>query len=150
MTQKWIYIDPVYPEEWFGFVYEIKNKVTGRSYIGKKVFWNNTKKKLTKTEIAQQTGPGRKPTTKIVTKESNWLNYWGSNKELLSDIKELGQENFERRILKLCKTKKEQTYWEMAFQCKMDVLIGNYYNDNCLGKFFRKDFAENKLVDIQE
>ena len=90
MTQNWIYIDPVHPEDWFGFVYVIKNKVTGRIYVGKKVFWNNLKKKLTKTELAEQTGPGRKPTHKIITKESNWMMYWGSNKELLQDVKELG------------------------------------------------------------
>lgn len=139
MTQPWIYIDPVHPEDWFGFVYVIKNKVTGRIYVGKKVFWNNLKKKLTKTELAEQTGPGRKPTHKRVTKESNWMTYWGSNKELLADIKELGEENFERRILKLCKSKKELTYYELHYQCKEEVLLNNAYNDNILGKFYRRD-----------
>jgi len=139
MTQPWIYIDPVHPEDWFGFVYVIKNKVTGRIYVGKKVFWNNLKKKLTKTELAEQTGPGRKPTHKRVTKESNWITYWGSNKELLADIKELGEENFERRILKLCKSKKELTYYELHYQCKEEVLLTNTYNDNILGKFYRRD-----------
>jgi len=139
MTQNWIHIDPVHPEDWFGFVYVIKNKVTGRIYIGKKVFWNNLKKKLTKTEIQEQTGPGRKPTHKIITKESNWMMYWGSNKELLQDVKELGVENFERRILKLCKSKKELTYYELHYQCKEEVLIRDSYNDNILGKFYRRD-----------
>jgi hypothetical protein len=139
MTQNWIYIDPVHPEDWFGFVYVIKNKVTGRIYVGKKVFWNNLKKKLTKTELAEQPGPGRKPTHKRVTKESNWLTYWGSNKELLEDVKELGQDNFERKILKLCKSKKELTYYELHYQCKEEVLLTNSYNDNILGKFYRRD-----------
>jgi hypothetical protein len=141
MTQKWIFIDPIHPEDWFGFVYIIKNKVNGQFYIGKKVFWNNTKTKLTKKEISEQTGPGRKPTHKIVTKESNWMMYWGSNKNLQSDLKELGPENFERKILKLCKTKKELTYWELHYQCTYEVLLTNSYNDNILGKFFTKDFA---------
>ena len=139
MTQKWIYIDPFSPEDWFGFVYIIKNKLTGKFYIGKKVFWNNTKTKLTKKEISEQTGPGRKPTHKIVTKESNWMMYWGSNKELLADIKVHGVENFERKVLKLCKSKKELTYYEIEYQCKHEVLYTNSYNDNILGKFFRKD-----------
>ena len=139
MTQNWIYIDPVHPEDWFGFVYVITNKVTGRIYVGKKVFWNNLKKKLTKTELAEQTGPGRKPTHKRVTKESNWLTYWGSNKELLEDVKELGQDNFERKILKLCKSKKELTYYELHYQCKEEVLLTNSYNYNILGKFYRRD-----------
>jgi len=139
MTQKWIYIDPFSPEDWFGFVYKIKNKTTGKIYIGKKVFWNNTKTKLTKKEISEQTGPGRKPLHKIVTKESNWMMYWGSNKELLADIKVQGVDQFERKILKLCKSKKELTYYEIEYQCKYDVLTTISYNDNILGKFFRKD-----------
>ena len=139
MTQNWIYIDPIHPEDWVGFVYKITNKTNGKFYIGKKVFWNNRKTKLTKKEIAEQTGPGRKPTHKVVTKESDWLTYWGSNKDLLADIQELGMDNFERKILTLCKSKKELTYWEMHYQCKEEVLLNNAYNDNILGKFFSSD-----------
>ena len=141
MTQKWIYIDPIHPEDWVGFVYKITNKINGKFYIGKKVFWNNRKTKLTKKEIAEQTGPGRKPTHKVVTKESDWLTYWGSNKDLLADIQELGMDNFERKILTLCKSKKELTYWEMHYQCKEEVLLVNAYNDNILGKFFTQDLV---------
>jgi len=139
MTQNWIYIDPIHPEDWVGFVYKITNKTNGKFYIGKKVFWNNRKTKLTKKEIAEQTGPGRKPTHKVVTKESDWLTYWGSNKDLLADIQELGMDNFERKILTLCKSKKELTYWEMHYQCKEEVLLVDAYNDNILGKFFTQD-----------
>jgi len=141
MTQNWIYIDPIHPEDWVGFVYKITNKTNGKFYIGKKVFWNNRKTKLTKKEIAEQTGPGRKPTHKVVTKESDWLTYWGSNKDLLADIQELGMDNFERKILTLCKSKKELTYWEMHYQCKEEVLLVNAYNDNILGKFFTQDLV---------
>jgi len=141
MTQNWIYLDPVHPEDWVGFVYKITNKTNGKFYIGKKVFWNNRKTKLTKKELAEQTGPGRKPTHKVVTKESDWLTYWGSNKALLADIKELGMDNFERRILKLCKSKKQLTYWEMHYQCKEEVLLVDAYNDNILGKFFTQDLV---------
>jgi len=141
MTQNWIYIDPIHPEDWVGFVYKITNKTNGKFYIGKKVFWNNRKTKLTKKELAEQTGPGRKPTHKVVTKESDWLMYWGSNKALLEDIQELGMDNFERKILKLCKSKKQLTYWEMHYQCKEEVLLVDAYNDNILGKFFTQDLT---------
>jgi len=141
MTQNWIYIDPIHPEDWVGFVYKITNKTNGKFYIGKKVFWNNRKTKLTKKELAEQTGPGRKPTHKVVTKESDWLMYWGSNKALLKDIQELGMDNFERKILKLCKSKKQLTYWEMHYQCKEEVLLVDAYNDNILGKFFTQDLT---------
>ncbi len=139
MTEYWISSEPIDPSEWFGFVYEIKHKKTGKSYIGKKVFWNNTKKKLTKTEIAQLTGPGKKPTTKIITKESNWKIYRGSSVDLLKDIQEFGIDEFDKHILKLCKTKKELTYFEMHYQCTKEVLLRDSYNSNILGKFFPKD-----------
>ena len=72
------------------------------------------------------------------------MTYWGSNKNLQADLKELGPENFERKILKLCKTKKELTYWELHYQCKHEVLIVNSYNDNILGKFFTQDLVSSK------
>jgi len=141
MIFKWISWDIINPEKHFGFVYKITNLKTGKFYIGKKVFWNNKKRKLTKKQLAEQIGPGRKPTYEVIRTESDWKTYWGSNKQLLADIKEYGEKNFECWIFKQCKTKKELTYWEMHYQCKEEVLIGNNrsYNDNILGKFFTKD-----------
>jgi hypothetical protein len=83
---------------------------------------------------------GRKSSTKQVIKESDWRSYWGSSKELQQDVKELGAEFFECVILKLCKDKKELTYYELHYQCTNECLLSyNSYNDNILGKFFRKD-----------
>ena len=129
-----------FPEYSFGFIYKITNIVTGKFYIGKKSLYHNVKKKLTKKELAEQSGPGRKATTKRVQKESDWATYWGSNKEILEEIKSKGNLAFTREILKLVNTKKELTYWEVAFQCQYDVLLIDSYNDNILGKFFKKDF----------
>lgn len=128
-----------FPENSFGFIYKITNIITGKFYIGKKSLYHNIKKKLTKAELAEQTGPGRKSTTKTIQKESDWLTYWGSNKELLNDIKTSSNLSFQREIIKITKTKKELTYWEVNYQCSYDVLLVNSYNDNILGKFFRKD-----------
>lgn len=139
----WLYEEDFNPEEYCGFVYNITNVETGKFYIGKKVFWNHKKRKLTKKQLAEQTGPGRKSSFEIIRVESNWKTYWGSNKYLLEDLKTLGEEHFERGILKLCKTKKQLTYWEMHFQCVSDCLVNPEisYNDNILGKFFTKDLA---------
>ena len=123
----------------FGFIYKITNLETGKFYIGKKVFIHNKKKKLTKKELAEQSGPGRKPTTKIVQTESDWKTYWGSSKELLSDLKLLGKDKFERSIISLCPNKKHLTYSELFYQIHYNVLVVDSYNDNILGKFFRKD-----------
>ena len=61
-----------FPENCVGFVYKITNIQTGKFYIGRKSLYSNTKKKLTRAELAELLGPGRKPSSKIVTKESNW------------------------------------------------------------------------------
>jgi len=141
---KWNYWDLYNPEDYLGFVYKITNLTNGKFYIGKKYFWYNKKKKLTKKQLAEQTGPGRKPTTEIVKVESDWKTYWGSSKELLKDVKELGEDHFECIILKLCKTKKQLTYFEMHHQCKAECLVSPNltYNDNILGKFFSKDLVD--------
>ena len=138
---KWKYWDIINPEDNFGFVYKITNLTDGRFYIGKKVFWNNKKHKLTKKQLAEQTGPGRKPTFEVIRTESDWKTYWGSNKQLLADIKALGEDHFECLILHVCKTKKQLTYYEMHYQCKFECLVSPSlsYNDNILGKFFSKD-----------
>ena len=138
---KWKYWDVINPEDNFGFVYKITNLTDGRFYIGKKVFWNNKKHKLTKKQLAEQTGPGRKHTFEVIRTESDWKTYWGSTKQLLADIKALGEDHFECLILHVCKTKKQLTYYEMHYQCKFECLVSPSlsYNDNILGKFFSKD-----------
>jgi len=130
-----------FPEGTFGFVYKVKNNTNGKIYIGKKVLYFNRKKKLTKKELAEITSPGRKPSTKVVQLESDWINYWGSSKDLIEDFKKQNGDGFERHLLKTCLSKKELTYYEIAFQLKEDVLLVESYNDNVLGKFFRKDLV---------
>ena len=129
-----------FPENCIGFVYKITNIKTGKFYIGKKSLYSNVRKKLTKKELAELSRPGRKPTKKLVTSESNWLVYWGSNKGILQEIKEEGTDSFRKEILKFCFNKKQLTYWEVHYQCINEVLLTDRsYNDNVLAKFFRKD-----------
>jgi kynurenine formamidase len=150
MSQKWfiyehgtiVEYDSVdkFPANCIGFVYKITNIQTGKFYIGRKSLFSNTKKKLTKTELALQTGPGRKPTSKRVITETKWMDYWGSNKTILQEIKDNGTEYFRKEIIKFCFSKKQLTYWELHFQCTEGVLLTDKsYNDNIASKFFRKD-----------
>jgi hypothetical protein len=132
-----------FPPNCVGFVYKITNIQTGKFYIGRKSLYSNIKKKLTRAELAESLGPGRKPTSKIVTKESNWQEYWGSNKLILEEIKQGGTTPFRKEILKFCFNKKQLTYWELHFQCVNEVLISDKsYNDNILAKFFRRDLEK--------
>jgi hypothetical protein len=131
-----------FPKDTFGFIYIVKNTETNKSYIGKKVLYHNKKVKLGKKEVAELTGVGRKPTTKIVTKESDWETYYGSNKEVMQLIKDGKQDLFTRTIIKLASNKKLLTYYETQalFTYKVLEQPESFYNDNILGKFFTKDF----------
>jgi len=145
----WLYNEKVieniedFPQDTFGFIYIVTHKPSGVSYIGKKVLYYNVKKKLTKKELAEQTGPGRKSATKVVVKESDWKTYYGSAKPILALIKDGKQEEFTREIIQLVPNKKLLTYYECKLLFQYGVLENpNYYfNDNILGKFFTKDFA---------
>ena len=132
-----------FPKDTFGFIYIVKNTNTNKSYIGKKVLYHNKKVKLGKKEVAELTGVGRKPTTKIVTKESDWETYYGSNKEVMQLIKDGKQALFTRTIIKLASNKKLLTYYETQalFTYKVLEQPESFYNDNILGKFFTKDFT---------
>ena len=144
----WLYEDKViekiedFPEETYGFIYITTHIPTGISYIGKKALFHNVKKKLTKAELAEQTGPGRKATTKVVQKESDWKTYYGSAKPILEILKDGNKDEFKREILHLAKNKKLLTYYECKYLFKYGVLEHplEYFNDNVLGKFFSKDF----------
>ena len=134
-----------FPENTYGFVYKVTHTPTGKSYIGKKVLYFNKKTKLGKKEISIQTGPGRKPTTKIVTKESDWKTYYGSEPEIKKLLAENRHNEFEKVILKLVDNKKLLTYFEIKYQFTFEVLEqpNNWFNNNILGKFFSKDFLSS-------
>ena len=132
-----------FPPSTFGFVYRVTHEPSGKIYIGKKVLQFTRKAKLTKRDLALYEGEkGRKPTFKKVTKESDWKTYYGSHKEILVLIKDGKQEDFKREILTCVTTKKLLTYEETKALFLYEVLINpdKYFNDNILGKFFRKDF----------
>ena len=132
------------PQNTYGFIYIVTHLPSGKSYIGKKSLFHNVKKKLTKKQLTEQTGRGRKPTTEVIQKESDWKTYYGSAKPILDLIKEGKQEEFTREILQLVPNKKLLTYYECKYLFMLGVIEqqDGYFNDNILGKFFRKDFIE--------
>ena len=119
--------------DYFGFVYCITNKTTGRRYIGRKYFW------------AFRTPPGKK---RRVKQESDWKKYYGSCPELKEDIKKYNKENFNREILSLHTAKGDCNYEETKQLFLNNVLKESlddgtpaYYNSNILGRYMRKDYG---------
>lgn len=126
----WTYQGKEIPDEetegYSGFVYVITNTKNNKKYIGKKLF------KFTRTKKTK----GKR--NKKVKKTSDWRTYFGSNKDLLEDVKLQGEQDFTREILKLCKTKGTTNYWEMKYQILHEVLESDkYYNDWIMAKVHR-------------
>ena len=122
-------------KDYYGFLYLIENKLTGRKYIGRKYFVQKRKPKGGKRRV---------------TSESDWKKYYGSNEQLKSDAKDFGKENFSRKILSLHKTVGKTNYAETEALFKYNVLrekMDNgspmYYNDNILGRYFKKHYWED-------
>ena len=134
---EWLYNESIFqtPEKnpFEGFVYIIENLTNGKKYIGKKHFWSRRKNKKT----------GRRE-----TKESDWMDYYGSSDVLQKDIETLGKEQFKRTILHLCIYKKQMTFLEEKEQWNRNVLLtDDYYNTNIGGKYFVR---ERKIYESTE
>ena len=113
-----------------GFVYEIYDKEAKMFYIGKKKFWS----KVTKPPLK-----GRKNKRRSL-KESDWKSYYGSSEVVKSLVENTGEWRFERRIIRLCKSAGEMSYYEMKEQLDNDVLLKPeiYYNAFVGGKIHRR------------
>lgn len=106
------------PGDAYGFVYRITNHVDNKQYIGKKQFYSTTRQKVK-----------GKVNRKKVIKESDWKDYYGSNKYLKEDVENYGAPFFSREILRYCKSKGELSYYEAKYQFEEDVLFDDkYYN----------------------
>ena len=132
----WLYNDIEFTEQdvgdYFGFVYLIENLLDNRRYIGKKFFTRAGTKQI----------KGKK---KKVRLSSGWSNYWSSSKELQEDVKKLGEENFKRTILYLCKSRSECSYKETKEIFIRDALLTtDYYNSWCSCKI-HKAHVLNKI-----
>ena len=124
------------PEDCEAFVYLITNTTNNKKYIGKKHLWSKTTRPPLK---------GKKRKRKVV-KESDWQQYYGSSEELKLLVETSCQDRFERKILRLCVSKGEMSYWEMWYQMTEHVLLrpDKYYNAFVGGKIHRKHVLKNE------
>ena len=117
----------------FGFIYRITNKISGREYIGRKYFVQKRKPRGGKRRV---------------TSESDWKKYYGSSPELKEDVKKYGKDSFSREIISLHETLGKVNYEETKQLFLHDVLMEalddgtpKYYNSNILGRYMRKDYG---------
>tara|TARA_B100000085_G_C18093730_1_gene330239 strand:+ start:63 stop:494 length:432 start_codon:yes stop_codon:yes gene_type:complete len=117
-------------KDYVGFVYEVYDTQTEMKYIGKKKFWS----KVTRPPLK-----GKKNKRRTV-KESDWKSYYGSSEEVKSLVENTGEWRFRRKIIRLCKTLGEMSYYEMKEQIDNDVLLkpNEYYNAFVGGKIHRR------------
>ena len=107
------------PEDCEGFVYLITNLTNNQKYVGKKLAKFKTTKPPLKGKKNKRRG----------YKESDWRPYWGSSDRLNADVAALGEKNFTREILYLCKGRGKMSYIEAREQFDRRVLeTDEYYN----------------------
>ena len=130
-----------FPEDALGFIY-ILHFSNGKKYIGRKQLYSFTKRNFGKKELLLITDK-RKKTYEITKKEAKWQTYEGSQKDIKDLIKN-GVSIVKKEIIKICFTAKQMTYYETQALFAYGVIEGDdYYNDNILGKFFRRDLEHD-------
>ena len=132
----WLYEEKEFteiPPNVIGFVYLITNTLTGKKYVGKKLF--------TKAGYKQVKGKRKK-----LRKESDWAEYYGSNKALQADVASHGVVNFTREILHLCATRGQCSYLEAKEQLTRDVLMlpDQWYNEQVRCRIHRSHLKLKK------
>lgn len=126
--------------DYMGIVYLIRNNhpdSVKKYYIGIKQILKKTRLKANKSRKRD----------KIVWRDNDLQNYWGSSKQLLEDIQKYGINYFTREVVELCNSKFHMKYAELDWQIKCGVLFDEkFYNSIVnarLGKF-PKDYVDIK------
>lgn len=151
-----------FPEGAFGFIYNITNVTKARQYIGKKQLFNNRSRKISKAYYEKIKKEGadvfktrdKKKSKKgnpvwiykrREVKESNWLTYCGSNKQLIEDISQ-GDE-IVKEIWDIAMSSKELSFLEEEALWMMKVLRypEAFYNDNIGGRYFSGDLSPSQI-----
>lgn len=133
----WVGLRPL-PDEYFGFVYCIYNKTSGKRYIGKKQYYLSSGK--AKNRITDRQSPKWNPTH---WRESDWKTYTGSSKDLNKEIKKEGIDNYVFEILIHCQSKGDLHYSEIELQVELDVLRAKDENGEYL--YHNKQIAAVKF-----
>ena len=99
------------PDEWYGFIYLVTNKMNNMRYIGRKNF-----------RMKRRTKVKNRKNRKITYVKSNWLTYTTSSTHVNAVIEEHGMDIFTFEIIDLCLTKGHLSFRETELQWEHKVL----------------------------
>lgn len=141
----WMYKGEVFTSEHIndthGFIYLIKEKSTGRMYIGQKHFWTKKVKTINKKK-------------KKVKVESDWKKYYSSSNYINEKVGAEGVEDFERYILMMVQSDGYLNYYEMKLQVDLRVLefpekyINGYIGGRISSMHIKKQFEIDQDLDM--
>lgn len=123
-----------------GFVYLIRNHhpdATKKFYLGKKQLLKRVKRKPLKG----------KTRNRISYTDNGVEKYWGSSKELLSDIEKYGLEYFSREVIEICHSKFHMSFSELDWQMKCNALMDDRFYNSILNVRISK--VPKGFVDIE-
>lgn len=130
-----VFEDKDIPPGAVGFVYMMEAVIDGHmyKYIGKKNFFSNKKKALTKKDLSSD--KRKKKYTRVI--KPDYHNYYSSN-EVLKKAHKDGV-HIQRIILRICYDKKDLSYREVQLQFEYKVLEDQrFLNGNILGRFYKQ------------
>ena len=124
----------------FGDIYLIKNIINNMEYVGQAVHFINSKNRKKKWGYL---GRWKNHLIKIKNKKND--QYAASCRYLDNAIKKYGENNFEIKVLKICK-EEELNYWEKYFIKERNTMAPNGYNLTDGGLSHRKSDSTKKLM----
>lgn len=135
----WLLNDLPFTEEHIGlhvgFIYMITDTITGKMYIGKKIFFN----KKTRPPLK---GAKKRRISKVL---SNWQDYYGSNETLNLLVEKNEKSLYKREILHLCLSKSQMSYLETKEIFLRDALLSDkYLNEWCTTKITKKQLMSTR------
>lgn len=141
------------PEEYWGFIYCITHRASGKMYIGKKQYrlWDGPPGGYKCTD------PEDEWFDESLWRQNDWQFYTGSCEELNRDLKAGSVWDYEYKVLHLSKNKLDLHLAEVFEQMGRDVLEALdangeylYYNRNIAGMEFRAPFLKADMRAKQE
>jgi tRNA/tmRNA/rRNA uracil-C5-methylase (TrmA/RlmC/RlmD family) len=140
----WIYkgkiftSDDINPKA-YGFIYMIREKSSGRIYIGQKHIWTNKVKTINKKK-------------KKVKVESDWKQYYSSSAYINEKFQENGSADFERYILVICISSGQMNYVELKLQIDLRMLEQpeKYINGFVGGKIHASHIKFDQILDADK